>query len=183
MRRLNEAWAITWRMVIHGVVLGIATGALYGPVSVLVLYAAEVLNGRYTLTDFPIDSAITYSMVAVVVGIVWGGIAGFFAGTISGVTLTLGLVFRAGDPLRAKLYRNLIVLLSVVGPGVMILLIMTNAILDAGWFFKGQGRGLLPSFLALDILPAVICAVSTWWASMRVVKWWEKAGCGLRQMP
>lgn len=172
MRKLAGAWAITWRMTVYGVVLGIATGAIYGPISMLILYAAEVLNGRYTLLDFPISSAITYCTVAGVVGIGLGGILGFFTGTISGISLALGLLLRSGHLFGPKLYRNMIVALGVVGSSALILIPTTRATLSDRIF--SYGLGVIPPFLALAVLPTAICAVSTWWASMRVVRWWEK---------
>lgn len=176
MKKFITAWATTWRMVAYGTGLGVASGAIYGPISMLILYTADLLNGRYNLSNFPIGSAITYCLLAFVVGLGFGGILGFFAGIISGVILAIGLLFMTGHLFGSKLYRNGIVVLSVIASSVIILVPLSQAVLGDGWFFNGQG--VIPPLLALAVLPTILSAISVWWACSRVIKWWEKAGYG-----
>src|SRR5439155_16589505 len=96
-------------MAVYGVILGIVCGAIYGPISMLILYAVEVSNGRYTISDFPISNAITYCIVAVFGGAGFGGVFGLIGGTISGVILTLGFLLRKGHFFEPDLYQNVVV--------------------------------------------------------------------------
>jgi hypothetical protein len=172
---LSMAWAVTWRMVGYGAILGMVCGAVYGPISMLILYSVEIWNGRYTISDFPIGNAIIYCTAAVFGGAVYGGIFGFIGGIISGVILTFGLLLRRGHFLGASLYRNVIVGLCAVSVGILVLLPMSGATTGPGWFFNGPPGGVASATLALAIIPAIISAIAAWWATMRVVSWWEKS--------
>ena len=106
-------------------------------------------------------------------GCFWRSI-GLLGGVVSGITLTLGLLLSAGHLFRPGLYQKIIVALGAAGASAIVLLPLSTAILGPGWFFNGQGY-MLP-LVVLAVLPALVCAVSTWWASMRVVKWWRTQG-------
>ena len=173
MRKLMIGWGITWRMIVHGVLLGLFTGAIYGPISIVIMYTAEIFNGRYDLSNFPYAGAVTYSLIAIIGGAMFGGAFGFFCGLVSGIILGLGLLLDAGHLLEPRVYRNVIVALGAMGASLIVLLTFSLAVLGDDWFFNGQG--VVAPLIALAFVPAIVSAISTWWASMRVISWWQRA--------
>ncbi|MDQ5824577.1 MAG: hypothetical protein M3441_10270 [Chloroflexota bacterium] len=173
MARFTLACGIIWRMVVHGIVLGLAAGAILGPISMVIMYIAELFSGRYSLSNFPFATATVYCMLAIIAGAIFGGIFGFVGGIVSGVSLALGLLLSTGHLMGPKLYRNMLAALGTAGVSLIVLLPFSLAILGDDWFFNGNG--VVVPLIALALLPTIASAISTWWASMEVLRWWETA--------
>jgi hypothetical protein len=179
MDKFGLTWEITWRVVVWGMAGGAVLGAIYGPLSLVLITILDALGlGPDAPDRVPgiISNMPLWLFLGLSVGAMLGGLNGLLVGIVDGLALSIIAAFVLRSRVEGRRYRITLAVTSAAIGGLCAFLFFMWAgppiptyegNVQVGWLQKG----LSLEWLRWVLLPALIAAGYGWWLGNRVAQW------------
>jgi hypothetical protein len=179
MSKFRLTWEITWRVVVWGMAGGAVLGAIYGPLSLVLITVLDIFGlGPDAPDRVPgiISNMPLWLFLGLSVGAMLGGLNGLLVGIVDGLALSIIAAFVLRSRVEGRRYRTTLAITSAAIGGLC-------AFLFFMWAgppipsYQGNVRlgwlqiGLSAEWFLWVVLPALIAIGYGWWLGNKAALW------------